>query len=135
MTEQHRDLTPLPVTHPGLDALARHPAATPQKKKHKHITYRTIVLSATNPVRPLLAPDPSRDYVQIIVQGNPVVLCESESKAQDPANQAAGLPNPEGMLLPVNPGPIRLHLTDLTWVTAQAFPAIVSIAIVSDAEA
>jgi len=105
------------------------------KKEHRDITFRTIVLSALNPVRPLFAADLSRQLVIVQAFSNPVVLCETQSKAQDPANSVAGLPNPEGYLLSSNnTAPTYLPTTDLCWVTAQAFPAIISVCLINLAQ-
>jgi hypothetical protein len=112
-------------------------------KLHKDVTFRTIVLTALNPVRPLMAADLSREYAQVEAFTNDVVLCETQSKAQDPANQVAGLPNPEGALLKASCTaaqptlafpPRKLETTDLVWVTAASFPAVVVVTLINFVE-
>lgn len=123
------EFEPIPVV---VHNAADFPVAAPKQKKHKDVTYRTIVLTAANPVRPIFVGDLSRELVIIQAFGNDVVLCESQSKAEDAANSVATLPNPEGYLLShSNTAPTYLPTTDLTWATAQAFPAQISITLIN----
>lgn len=118
--------TAAPVVDVRVTNMPGMPAAA--EKQRRAIQPRTIVLTAANPVKVLLAADVSRKLVQVIAAGNPVVLCESESQAEDPNNSVATLPNPEGFLLPVGVR-IPIDTSEQMWVTAQAFPAQVSILI------
>jgi hypothetical protein len=121
------ELTPIPVR-----IVDRSDLAASARKVHRDVTYRTIVLSALNPVRPVFAQDLSRMLVIVQAFGNDVVLCETQSKAEDPANSVAGLPNPEGYLLAkANAGPTYLPATDLSWATAASFPAMITICLIN----
>lgn len=107
-------------------------------RRHIRSVYRTFVLTH-GMVIPVLAEDLSRFDVWFQAYGGSVVLCESQSQAQDPANQAgaagvfAGAPaNPQGTLLyvpagasfttPVPPvsGWLRLQTSDPVWATTLA---------------
>jgi hypothetical protein len=114
------------------------------KKVHYDITFRTIVLNAPaagNPavgssVKVLCAADLSREYIIVSAVTNDVVLCSSQADAQDGNNAVAGLPNPTGTLLKASTTtlaypPIRIPTTDLVWVTAASFPAIVPVILVN----
>src|SRR5271166_9052 len=71
------------------------------------VTFRTIVLTAPvgtenavgTSIRPICVPDLSRERILVQCFTNDIVLCESQSRAQDPANAVVGLPNPEGFLV------------------------------------
>lgn len=113
---------------------------TQDRRRHIHSVYRTFELTANNPV-PILAEDRSRVATWIVAYGNSVVLCESASQAQDPANQVASAAmgaafantpgNPQGTLLfvPVLVGPptnsqvsVRwtLNTTEVMWAVSMA---------------
>lgn len=134
------DFTPVLVEIANPEALI--PASL--KKDHYDVTFRTIVLTApvgTEPavgtsIRPLCAADLSREFIIVAAMTNDVVLCETQSKAQDPANAVAGLPNPEGSLLKASTTtlafpPLKIPCTDQVWVTAASFPALVSVILVN----
>jgi len=78
---------PLPVRHVSPDGMP---------------VYYTVVLTANQPVETLLGNDPDRVVAEIVAIDNPVVIAESQAKAQSPANLTANVPAPQGMLLPVN---------------------------------
>jgi hypothetical protein len=92
------EIIPVPVVLANAEALAGAVTGT-RKRYRKAVMPRTIVLSAANPVLPLLGQDLSRLYALVEAFGNDVVLCESLSQANDPFNDVAGLPNPQGYLL------------------------------------
>jgi hypothetical protein len=111
------------------------------KRKRIKAVYRTFVLTAANPVIPILAEDLSRrtTYVQAIT--NSVLLCESQSQAQEPANSvAAAFANPSGTLLfvPATGAAVStrwpLDTNDVMWATAIAFPAMLTMTIHNEAE-
>jgi len=134
MTQSIDEMVPIPVRlHPqDLAALAGH---LKSGKCHYDITFRTIVLTAGGvgySIRPLCAADPSREYLMVQAFTNDVVLCETQSRAQDAANAVAGLPNPEGYLLwHTNVMPTRIDSSDLIWIAAAAFPAQVTVMLVN----
>jgi hypothetical protein len=125
------------------------------QKTRKHITsvYRTFALAAGVPA-PILAEDRSRVGVWMIAYANSVVLCASQSQAQDPGNQVAGAAlgaafantpaNPQGTLLfvpvlvgpPVNSTPSArwtLNTTEIMWAVTMA-PALLAVTIESRAQ-
>jgi len=126
MSHADTQIRPVPVLVTNLPQMPG-----PNKKKRRAVLPRTIVLTAASPVKVLLSQDTSRKIAWVIATGNPVVLCESQSQAEDPANSVATLPNPEGFLLPTGIK-FPLDTTELMWVTAQAFPALVSLLIIND---
>src|SRR5208337_4430955 len=80
-------------------------------RRHVRSVFRTFVFTAANNVIPILAEDLSRFDTWVLAYGNSVVLCESQSQAQDPANAIAGTgvfantpANPQGTLLYVPSG-------------------------------
>src|SRR5579871_4929379 len=117
-------------------------------RKHIQSVFRTFALQANNPI-PVLAQDRSRLQAWMVAYGNSVVLCGSESQAQDPANNIASAAlgaafantpgNPDGTLLfvPVLVGPptnsaasVRwtLNTTEVVWAVSMA-PALLSVTI------
>jgi hypothetical protein len=132
MTHPDTEMIPIPVRlHPDdLSAIAQ---AARKHRDHYDITFNTIRLSAQNPVLPVCNPDLSREGVYVQALTNDVVLCETKSKAQDPANSATANPNfPEGTLLPkANTKPVWLPVTDGLWATAGTFPAQLAVILVN----
>jgi hypothetical protein len=127
-------LVPIPVRlHPDdLSQLAGHVAR--KSRCHYNITFRSLQLNAANPVKSLCAADPSREGILVQAFTNDVVLCETQGKAQDPANSLTANPGfPEGYLLAkANTKPTWLPSTDLIWVTAGTFPALVTICLINE---
>ena len=97
------------------------------------IVTRTIVLTAANPVQDLASYDPAREYLLLQVFGNNAVLCSNNSQATDAANQASGLPNPNGTLLTTGQV-IPVKAINRLWVAAAAYPTQVSVIIAHRAE-
>lgn len=104
----HTGIEPIPVLVANAADLLG--AAAEAKRRHIRSTFRTFVLTAANPVVPVLAEDRSRTDTWMIAYGNSVVLCDSQSQAEDPDNQIAGTgvfsntpANPQGTLLYVPP--------------------------------
>jgi hypothetical protein len=109
--------------------------------------FRTFALTAANPTVPVLAEDLARFDAWFMAYGNSVVLCDSQSQAQDPANAIAGTgvfvntpANPQGTLLYVPSGatfttPVApmstdwliLQTTEPVWATALAFPTLLAL--------
>lgn len=102
--------------------------------------FRTWALTAGVP-EPIAADDRSRLRMRIIAYGNSVVLCSSQSQAQDPANAVASAAlgaafantpgNPQGTLLfvpvligpPVNSQPSvwwETQTTEVVWAVSMA---------------
>jgi hypothetical protein len=123
------------------------------KRRHIQSVFRTFVLAApvagvAQPL-PVLAEDRSRVAAWMVAYGNSVILCSSQSQAQDPANQAANAAagaafantpgNPQGTLLfvpvligpPVNSNPsVRwtLNTTEIVWAVSMG-PAMLAVTI------
>lgn len=123
------DLIPLPVEVINLRDLK-----ASESKCHYDLTLRTITLTAANPVRDVFAGDLSRRLVICQAFTNDVVLCQSQSQAQDPANAATANPGfPEGYLLAAaNTTPTYLPVTDLAWATAGTFPAKLTLCLINE---
>jgi hypothetical protein len=76
--------------------------------------------TANNPnanLAQILDLDPLRKDAIIVVNDNPVVICHTYRQTQDPANQVAGVPFPNGGYLPVGNGP-SISGTGPLWVVA-----------------
>jgi hypothetical protein len=140
---------PVPVEITNAEALAGL-VPRPGPRKHVRAVYRTFVFTAAAPVLPVAAEDLSRDEMWLIAYGNSVVICESQSQAQDPDNQIAGTgvfantpANPQGTLLYVPsgaafaspPSPISVRwtfsTTEVVWATALAFPTMLAVTLIN----
>ena len=77
----------------------------------------TIQGPGIQPYAQLLALDPLRKSAAILNNDQPVVLCHAQNQTTDPANQAAGVPNPQGAYLPAG-GNARFTGTGPLWVVA-----------------
>lgn len=108
----------------GDDTPAKHPhPAAPHRRERLAISTHTIVLTAANPVQALANHEPNRKELRIQSADNPVVLCDNQGQALDPANQVSGLPNPNGALLPVTQTPWEIQTTDALYVAAATYPS------------
>ncbi len=65
----------------------------------------------------ILQEDPLRKEALIIASDAPVVLCHSQSQANSPRNQAAGLPAPDGFYAAIGVG-VEISGTAKMWVAA-----------------
>lgn len=105
---------------------------SPPRRPRRGVQFRTIVLTTTAPVRNILGYEPARAYVLVQALGNDVVLAPTEALAQTAADETASTPNPDGFLLShANTVPVRLDTTEAMWASAAAYPAQVTIAIIS----
>jgi hypothetical protein len=101
------DTPPVPAHITNIAELAGAVGGRIRRRKHIRAVYRTFVLTAASPVVPVAAQDLSRCGGWAIAYGNSVVLCETQSQAQDPANAIVGTAtgftlapaNPQGTLL------------------------------------
>src|ERR1700734_3423469 len=73
--------------------------AAPVRHKVRQLKVITKNLTAATPIIDLAPYDETRLYVLVQAGGNNIVICTDLSQAQDPVNQVAGVPNPNGMLL------------------------------------
>lgn len=126
---------------------------TQHGRRHVQSVFRTWNLGAAVPEN-ILAQDRSRLTAWIVAYASSVVLCSSESQAQDAANQLASAAlgaafantpgNPQGTLLfvpvligpPVNSSPSprwTLNTTEQVWAVSMA-PALLAITIENKAE-
>lgn len=80
------------------------PEEFPVQKEYEYkATFRTVVLNAGTQYAELLSgPDPTRCYAIVTAIDGPVVLTDSQSRAQDAANLTTGLPNVQGAIVPQN---------------------------------
>jgi hypothetical protein len=117
-------MSPVPVKLTNPEALG---GAGPRKRRVKQITFRTRNLTATSPIAHLCAYDETRLYILIQAGGNNVVLCTDISEAQDPANQVAGIPNPNGFVLTAgNTNPIPVPGCQPIWAVGNTYPSQVT---------
>jgi hypothetical protein len=140
---------PVPVEVTNAEALA---GAVQPKRRYTRAVFRTFVFTAASNVFPVAAEDLSREDMWLMAIGNSVVICESQSQAQDPANQIAGTgvfantpANPQGTLLYVPsgaaftspPSPISarwtLQTTEVVWATALAYPTMLAVTLINRA--
>lgn len=140
---------PVPVEITNAEALAGMAART-RPRGYVRSVYRTFVFTAGGTVGtsifPILAEDLSREDAYLIAYGNSVVICETQSQAQDPDNAVAGTgvfantpANPQGTLLYVPSGatfttpqppvsePLYLRSTEVVWAVALAFPTLLAV--------
>lgn len=90
----------------------------------QHISTRTILLTAAQPVQEVLPHDPLRVCAWLLPKvDNNVVLCHSYQQAQDPANQDPTLANPSGAIISAAlTAPVRVSGTQRMWLVANTFP-------------
>ena len=109
------------------------PMASRSRKLVSH--FGTVVLTAAIPADDLLPLDPKRVYALVQAGGNNAVICESLAEAQNAANQATGLPNPIGYVLPVgNTQPTKIPGSQRMWCAAAAYPTQVTWVAVQEAD-
>jgi hypothetical protein len=97
------------------------------------VTFALGAPSSSNPganIANILEQDPQRKEAEIIVNDNPVVLCHTFRQTQDPANQVATIPFPNGSYLPIGTS-VTIKGTGPIWVVATtvATPTRVSVII------
>jgi hypothetical protein len=127
---EHHDgiLHALKVHIVGDDTPAKAPHHNaPHRRERLAIATRTVVLTSASPVQSLVNHEPNRCELHLVVTDNPVVVCDSYGQANDAANQAANLPNPNGAYLPVATVPYVLKTTDPLWITGAVYPTRVTV--------
>lgn len=94
-------------------------------------TFTIVVDSDDAQFLELLPYDPLRSRALIIVNDQPVVLCDSRSQANQPGNQVANVPNPVGAFVYASATvstPVELKTTAQVFVAATTTdPARVSV--------
>jgi hypothetical protein len=99
----------------------------PARRKLRNAVTLSYSLTSAHPIHHMLPYDTNRLYALVQVGGNNVVLCTDLSQAQDPANQAAGVPYPNGFLLTAgNTMPVKIEGCQNMWVVANTFPSQVT---------
>ena len=115
------DVTPIPVA--VIDAV------TVTRVFPQHSSAYTLVLTATQPVQQICDLDPLRHQITLCAVDHDIVLCHSLQQAQDAANQATNIPNPNGFVITNAAGfpPfLRIESTGPLWVVGNSFPSRVS---------
>lgn len=119
---------PVPVEITNAEALAG--AGTKyghSVRKVRHATVMTKNLTAATPIVDLVPYDETRLHILVQAGGNNIVICTDISQAQDPANQAAGVPNPNGLLLTAgNTAPFLIEGAQRMWAVGNTFPSQVT---------
>lgn len=97
----------------------------------QHVTCRTVVLTADQPVQQILAQDPLRVRAWLLPKiDNNVVLCHSVSQAQDPNNADPTLANPNGAVVMASlTAPVPVAGTQAMWLAGNTFPTHVGLII------
>jgi hypothetical protein len=112
------------------------PVARTEEVEPEHFSCVTFVLQAPTPNNPganwanILELDPLRKDATILSPDNPVVVCHTFRQVQDPANQVANVPFPDGAYLPAGAS-LSVSGTGPLWVvaTTTATNSRVSVAI------
>lgn len=104
-----------------------------EEHEPEHFSFSTVVVASNtsgyNNYEQVVALDPLRKDWSITAIDNPVVLCHSHSQITDPANQVAGVPFPQGAILPAGQS-FTFTGTGPAWVVATVTAASrVSIAV------
>lgn len=86
----------------------------------------TVVLTANDPVKPLLPQSDLLEYVIIQSLDNSCVVSASQGDAGSKGNQDTGLAYPVGAVIPTGVV-IPLRGSNALWVTAPAFPSRISV--------
>lgn len=97
----------------------------------QHVTFRTVTLTAANPVQQILNLDPLRIRAWLLPKiDNNVVLCHSISQAQDPANADPMLTAPNGAYVSAAlTAPVPIPGTAPVWCVGNTFPTRVGLII------
>lgn len=105
------------------------PSVKTEEKEPEHFDCSTIVIPepTTNIGGGALkahqiANDPLRKSISIFSIDSPIVVCSSYNQAQDGANQAAGVPFPQGAYVPAG-GTVSLDGTGPLWIVATVATA------------
>ena len=122
-------VVPVPVTIHNPDSLR--PPATRRRVRHAKMVTRN--LTAAQPVIDLAGYDETRVYILAQAGGNNIVVCTDISQAQDPANQVAGVPNPNGLLLTAgNTIPFKIEGAQRMWAVGNTYPAQITFVVVHE---
>lgn len=98
--------------------------------------FRSLTLTSAKPVAAMCGTDPGRRGITAQAIGNDVVLAATEAQAQAAANEASGIPNPEGYLLAhANTAPTHIDTTEVMWAAAASYPATVTYVLLTETEA
>jgi hypothetical protein len=116
--------------HLVADSTKASPGPGPRPRR---LTGFTKVMTSAIPLVDLVPYDPARLYIEVQATSNDVVICTDLSQAQDPANVASGIPNPNGILIPhANTTPQRLEGANRMWAVAAAYPALLTVAVMHE---
>jgi hypothetical protein len=96
----------------------------PRRRPLRNAVVMTRNMTAITPIVDLVPYDTNRLYILAQCGGNNIVVCTDISQAQDPANQVAGVPNPNGYLLTAgNTTPIKFEGCQRMWAVGNTFPS------------
>jgi len=84
--------------------------------------------SGINTFEQVLAQDPLRESATITSPDQAIILCHSRAQVNDPANQVAGVPFPQGMIVPAG-ATVSVDGTGRLWAvaTTAASPARIGV--------
>ncbi len=127
MSHTSAQIEPVPVRLTNAELRAG--AASPIRHKVRQLKVITKNLTATVPIIDVAPYDETRLYVLVQAGGNNIVLCTDISQAQDPVNQVAGVPNPNGLLITAgNTIPWKLEGCQRMWAVGNTFPSQLTMA-------
>jgi hypothetical protein len=104
----------------------------PQPKKYEiRASYRTVVLTATNPAIQVAGYDPLREEIRFSPAANAYVISSSISQATDPNNLVNPLVNPNGRIVPAALGTevITCGQNDV-WLSNGQYPTVIGFEII-----
>jgi hypothetical protein len=135
MTAEDEAYAPVRVHITGSDLGGSGQPSPPGPRAQVHCRPYTVVLTSTQPVRSILDLDARRRYALVQAGGSNVIISNSKSEAENTANQAAGQPNPIGMVLPYgNTTPTKIPGGEHWYAAAASFPAQVTVLVVMEAD-
>lgn len=125
------DIPPVPVRVVSVAPGTIGPGAYPAKTEF--CTVRTFLFSAASPSHVVLPADATRLIAYVQAGGNNVVICTDKGMEQDPANLVAGLPAPNGLVIPFgNTGPYPLRGINEFRAVAASYPAQLTVSIIHE---
>ena len=119
------DIVRVHLENPGDIAIQR-----TEEKEPEHFVFSTVVvgfgISGYNNYEQVLAEDPLRKDFSILSLDNPVVIC-NKAQVNDKANQVAGVPFPQGALLPAGSSFTGTGTAQIFVVATTGSPSRVSV--------
>lgn len=101
-------------------------APAPRQKQYRTIL-RSVILTADEPAKQLVPPNPNLERLIVTAFTNNVVLSKTKGDAQAAGNVASSITNPNGTLL-ADGTPYKIgRTTSEIWASTGTYPTIVSV--------